>query len=86
MELQLSISLSLLWIYGFNSTQLRIFFFTHQTIKPTNQIQPNYTYKKFKLKMNQTFLEDKTYKPCQTLAKSLSRWAEVSITVGGGGD
>ena len=34
--------------------------------------------------MNQTFLEDKTYKLCQTLAKSLFGWAKVSITVGGG--
>ena len=34
--------------------------------------------------MNQTFLKDKTCKPCQTLAESSSGWAEVGVTVGGG--
>ena len=35
--------------------------------------------------MNQTFLEDRTCKPCQTLVELSFGWAEVGVTVGGGG-
>lgn len=63
-ELQLSIPLYLLWIYGFNSTQLGIFFSPTKQSNPTNQIWPNYIYNKFKLKKNQTFLETKSSGIC----------------------
>ena len=68
------------------STLLSLGFFS--PIKQSNPlIKSNQTIyiKEFNLKLNQTFLEDKTCKPCQTLAESSAGWAKVGITVGGGG-
>ena len=67
------------------STLLSLGFFS--PIKQSNPlIKSNQTVyiKEFNLKMNQTFLEDKTCKSCQTLAESSSGWAKVGVTVGGG--